>query len=82
MLSYERAASGLDTRGPQPGMAADAGYFADLAHATAAQNMAFDRHQADPCMWKALAAVSEDAWQDATGMENAQVAVMSYKSSD
>ena len=26
-------------------------------------------------MWKALAGIGEDAWRDATGMENAQVAV-------
>ena len=30
-------------------------------------------------MWKALAGIAEDAWRDATGMDNAQVAVSPYR---
>jgi len=30
-------------------------------------------------MWRALAGIAEDAWRDATGMENAQVAVSPYR---
>ena len=30
-------------------------------------------------MWKALAGIAEDAWRDAIGMDNAQVAVSPYR---
>ncbi len=30
-------------------------------------------------MWKALAGIADDAWRDATGMDNAQVAVSPYR---
>ena len=60
---------------------ADAGYFAgDLARAAAAADMAFAiGAKRITSMWKALAGIGEDAWRDATGMENAQVAVSPYK---
>ena len=63
---------------------ADAGYFAgQLARAAAAENMAFAiGAKRITSMWKALAGIAEDAWRDATGMPNAQVAVSPYKPAD
>jgi hypothetical protein len=63
---------------------ADAGYFAgELARAAAKEDMAFAiGAKRIPSMWKALAAVGEDAWRDATGMDNAQVTVSPYKPAD
>ena len=60
---------------------ADAGYFAgDLARAAAKADMAFAiGAKRITSMWKALAGIGEDAWRDATGMENAQVAVSPYR---
>ena len=54
---------------------ADAGYFAgELARAAAKENMAFAiGARRIPSMWKALAAVPDDAWRDAIDMDNAQV---------
>jgi hypothetical protein len=63
---------------------ADAGYFAgDLARAAAAEDMVFAiGAKRIPSVWKALAGISDDAWRDAIDMENAQVAVSSYKPAD
>ena len=68
---------GAAAAGQKIALRADAGYFAgDLARAAAKADMAFAiGAKRITSMWKALAGIAEDAWRDATGMENAQVAV-------
>jgi hypothetical protein len=75
---------GAQAAGRKIALRADAGYFAgELARAAAAQNMVFAiGAKRISSMWKALAAVPEDAWRDAAGMDGAQVAVSPYKPAD
>jgi hypothetical protein len=75
---------GAAAAGRKIALRADAGYFAgELARAAAKEDMAFAiGAKRISSMWKALAAVGEDAWRDAIDMENAQVAVSSYKPAD
>jgi len=75
---------GAAAAGRKIALRADAGYFAgELARAAAAQDMAFAiGARRISSMWKALGAVPEDAWRDATGMEGAQVTVSSYRPAD
>src|SRR6266852_4662966 len=75
---------GAAAAGRKIALRADAGYFAgDLARAAAAQDMAFAiGAKRITTMWKALAGIADDAWRDATGMDNAQVAVSPYKPAD
>ncbi len=72
---------GAAAAGRKIALRADAGYFAgELARAAAKENMAFAiGAKRITSMWRALAGIPEDAWRDATGMENAQVAVSPYK---
>ena len=72
---------GARAAGRRIALRADAGYFAgELARAAAAQDMAFAiGAKRIPSMWKALAAVPDDAWRDAIDMDNAQVAVSPYR---
>ena len=72
---------GAAAAGQKIALRADAGYFAgDLARAAAKADMAFAiGAKRITSMWKALAGIGEDAWRDATGMENAQVAVSPYR---
>src|SRR5216684_4109485 len=74
-------AAWAETEIPLP---ADAGYFAgDLARAAAGHGMAFAiGAKRITTMWRALAGIAEDAWRDATGMKDAQVAVSPYKPAD
>src|SRR5579875_669392 len=61
-------------------MRADAGYFAGaLARAAHDERIAFaiGAKRIAP-LWRLLAGVGEDAWRDAIGMDNAQVAVADY----
>jgi hypothetical protein len=61
-------------------MRADAGYFAgQLARAAHDAKIAFaiGAKRIAP-LWRLLAGIAEDAWHDATGMDNAQVAVAEY----
>jgi hypothetical protein len=64
----------------RPSLRADAGYFtAELAHA--ADDLSCDYAIAakrNSAMWRALAAIGEHAWVDATGMPGAQVAACDY----
>jgi hypothetical protein len=75
---------GAAAAGRKIALRADAGHFAgELARAAAKENMAFAiGAKRIPSMWKALAAVGEGAWRDATDMENAQVAVSPYRPAD
>jgi Transposase DDE domain group 1 len=75
---------GAAAAGRKIALRADAGYFAgELARAAAKEDMAFAiGAKRISSMWKALAAVPDDAWRDATGMDNAQVAVSPYKPAD
>jgi hypothetical protein len=60
---------------------ADAGYFAgSLARAAHDEHISFaiGAKRIAP-LWRLPAGVSEDAWTDATGMANAQVAVADYR---
>src|SRR5216683_1378959 len=72
---------GAAAAGRKIALRADAGYFAgDLARAAAGHGMAFAiGAKRITSMWKALAGIADDAWRDATGMENAQVAVSPYR---
>jgi hypothetical protein len=72
---------GAAAAGRKIALRADAGYFAgDLARAAAAAGMLFAiGAKRITSMWKALAGIAEDAWRDAIGMENAQVAVSPYR---
>jgi hypothetical protein len=72
---------GARAAGRKIALRADAGYFAgELARAAAAGNMVF-AVGAKPIssMWKALAAIREDAWRDAIDRPNAQVAVSRHR---
>ena len=73
----ERVREGARAAGRKIALRAGAGYFAgELARAAAAQGMEFAiGAKRITSMWKALAGISEDAWRDAAGMEDAQVAV-------
>jgi hypothetical protein len=75
---------GAAAAGRKIALRADAGYFAgELARAAAKEDMAFAiGAKRIPSMWKALAAVPDDAWRDAIDMEGAQVAVSPYKPAD
>ncbi len=75
---------GAAAAGRKIALRADAGYFAgDLARAAAAAGMDFAiGAKRITSMWKALAGIAGDAWRDATGMANAQVAVSPYKPAD
>ncbi|MEI2775175.1 MAG: IS1380 family transposase [Tetrasphaera sp.] len=59
---------------------ADAGYFtADLAHAAVAAGCDFAiAAKRNTAMWRAYAAIPEDAWGAAEGMPGAQVAAVDY----
>src|SRR6266849_290239 len=75
---------GAAAAGRKIALRVDAGYFAgDLARAAAAQDMAFAiGAKRITTMWRALAGIADDAWRDATGMDNAQVAVSPCKPAD
>jgi hypothetical protein len=75
---------GAAAAGRKIALRADAGYFAgDLARAAAGHGMAFAiGAKRITSMWRALSGIAEDAWRDATGMDNAQVAVSPYKPAD
>jgi hypothetical protein len=75
---------GAAAAGRKIALRADAGYFAgELARAAAKEDMAFAiGAKRISSMWKALAAVPDDAWRDAIDMEGAQVAVSPYKPAD
>jgi Transposase DDE domain group 1 len=75
---------GAAAAGRKIALRADAGYFAgELARAAAKEDMAFAiGAKRISSMWKALAAVPDDAWRDATDMQGAQVAVSPYKPTD
>jgi len=78
-----RALAALPQRARQPGrvaMRADAGYFAgQLARAAHDEHIAFaiGAKRIAP-LWRLLAGIADDAWHDAIGMDNAQVAVAGY----
>jgi hypothetical protein len=80
----ERVREGARAAGRKIALRAGAGYFAgDLARAAAAQNMAFAIGAGRiTTMWRALAGIADDAWRDAIGMQNAQVAVSPYAPAD
>ena len=62
------------------GLRADAGYFAgQLARAAHDAHIAFaiGARRIAP-LWRLLAGLADDAWHDATGMDNAQVALAQY----
>ena len=79
-----RALAGLPPRARASGrvaMRADAGYFAgELARAAHEEHIAFaiGAKRIAP-LWRLLAGVADDAWHDAIEMDNAQVAVASYR---
>jgi hypothetical protein len=72
---------GAAAAGRKIALRADAGYFAgELARAAAKEDMAFAiGAKRISSMWKALAAVPDDAWRDAIDMDGARVAVSPYK---
>ena len=78
-----RALASLPERARASGrvaMRADAGYFAgQLARAAHDEKISFaiGAKRIAP-LWRLLAGIAEDAWHDATGMDNAQVAVAEY----
>ena len=78
-----RALASLPERARASGrvaMRADAGYFAgQLARAAhdAQISFAIGAKRIAP-LWRLLAGIAEDDWHDATGMDNAQVAVAEY----
>ncbi len=78
-----RALAALPERaraGGRVALRADAGYFAgQLARAAHDEKIAFaiGAKRIAP-LWRLLAGIAEDAWHDATGMDNAQVAVAEY----
>ena len=78
-----RALASLPERARASGrvaMRADAGYFAgQLARAAHDEKISFaiGAKRVAP-LWRLLAGIDEDAWHDATGMDNAQVAVAEY----
>src|ERR1019366_5285472 len=71
---------GARAAGRKIALRADAGYFAgDLARAAAAHGTEFAiGAKRITSMWRALGGIADDAWRDATGMQNAQVAVSPY----
>jgi len=75
---------GAAAAGRKIALRADAGYFAgELARVAAKEDMAFAiGAKRIGSMWKALAGIGEDAWRDATGMDDAQVAVSPYQPAD
>src|SRR5216684_2997656 len=75
---------GAAAGGRKIALRADAGYFGgDMAHPAAGHGMAFAMcAKRLITMWRALAGIAEDAWRDATGMKDAQVAVSPYKPAD
>jgi hypothetical protein len=77
----EPVREGARAAGRKIALRAGAGYFAgDLARAAAAAGMDFAiGAKRIGSMWKALAGIGEDAWRDAAGMEDAQVAVSPYR---
>ena len=67
-------------RAGRVGLRADAGYFAgQLARAAHDEHISFaiGARRIAP-LWRLLAGVADDDWHDATGMDNAQVAVAQY----
>jgi hypothetical protein len=72
---------GAAAAGRKIALRADAGYFAqDLARAAAGLDMEFAiGARRITSMWRVLAGIAGDAWRDATGMDNAQVAVSPYR---
>jgi Transposase DDE domain group 1 len=75
---------GAQAAGRKIALRADAGYFAgELARAAAKEDMAFAiGAKRIASMWTALQAIPDGAWRDATGMDDAQVAVSPYKPAD
>ncbi len=79
-----RALAGLPGRaraGGRVALRADAGYFAGaLARAAHDEHIAFaiGAKRIAP-LWRLLDGIRDDAWTDATGMDNAQVAVADYR---
>jgi hypothetical protein len=78
-----RALAALPRRARESGrvaMRADAGYFAGaLARAAHGEHIAFaiGARRIAP-LWRLLAGLADEDWHDATGMDNAQVAVAGY----
>ncbi len=78
-----RALAALPERARASGrvaLRADAGYFAgQLARAAHDEHISFaiGARRIAP-LWRLLAGIAEDDWHDATGMDNAQVAVAEY----
>jgi Transposase DDE domain group 1 len=77
-----RALAGLPAaaRAGRVAMRADAGYFAgQLARAAHDEHIAFaiGAKRIAP-LWRLLAGIADDAWHEAIGMDNAQVAVAGY----
>jgi len=75
---------GARAAGRKIALRADAGYFAgDLARAAAGHRVEFAiGARRITSMWRALAGIADDAWRDAIGMQNAQVAVSPYAPAD
>jgi hypothetical protein len=80
----ERVREGARAAGRKIALRADAGYFAgDLARAAAAHGTEFAiGAKRITSMWRALGGIADDAWRDAIGMQNAQVAVSPYAPAD
>jgi hypothetical protein len=80
----ERVREGARPAGRKIELRADAGYFAgDLARAAAGHGVEFAiGARRITSMWRALAGIADGAWRDATGMQNAQVAVSPYAPAD
>ena len=80
LLRRALAALPAAARAGRVAMRADAGYFAgQLARAAHDAHIAFaiGAKRIAP-LWRLLAGIADDAWHDATGMDNAQVAVAEY----
>lgn len=80
---FHRALAGLDAAAPEHGrvrVRGDIGYFTkDLAQAVVEAGCDFSiGANRNPATWRAAASVPEEAWDDATGMRGAQVAVADY----
>ena len=75
---------GARAAGRRIALRADAGYFAgELARAAAKENWSIAiGAKRITSMWKALAGIAEDAWRDAIGMQNAQVAGAAVQAAD
>src|ERR1019366_4977810 len=80
----ERVREGARAAGRKIALRADAGDFAgDLARGAAAHGTEFAiGAKRITSMWRALGGIAGHGWRDATGMQNAQVAVSPYAPAD